>query len=449
MSDPRSQQPVPVPAFYPPAYDDEIDLFELAAGLWRQRRLIAACTALAVLLAAVYAFILATPVYQAEARLRPPSTAALAPLTVPALDSSDIEGPLSAPQLAAVFQRVVSMARSSDARRPVYLTRRGAFTEALAESPADAAAFRRRFLTNFDFDYQGPDKRNPEAEPRLTVSFQHPSPPLAASVVNETVDEARSRVRANLIEEFRSVVGTQLDRTRARLAARTEAARLDASYRITRLEEADAEKRKELQDQLEAARARSAAEREDRMAQLRDAVETAETLGLEEPTSLAALSLAKGARDGLQVTNLQAAEGADQPLFLRGTTLLRAELAELTRRASDDAYAPKVRELESQLQLLENNREVETLSSRENFTPFTSDAADLQADIASLEALLARDFTQVEVLRIDQRASPPAAPVAPRRALILALALVLGGMVGVLVALVRNAVAARTGDRTG
>ena len=53
--------------------DDEIDLIELGAGLWAQRRLIAAITAGITAIAGLYALV-ATPTYEAVAELRPVTT---------------------------------------------------------------------------------------------------------------------------------------------------------------------------------------------------------------------------------------------------------------------------------------------------------------------------------------------------------------------------------------
>lgn len=54
----------------PPAYDDEIDLFELAQTLWQEKLLIVACTVFVGLAAGLYCLI-ATPVYNTSMQLEP------------------------------------------------------------------------------------------------------------------------------------------------------------------------------------------------------------------------------------------------------------------------------------------------------------------------------------------------------------------------------------------
>jgi len=458
MKEDPAQQPAPVATFHPShpspyaaAFrDDEIDLFELAEGLWKRRLLITAIAGVSVLLAALYAFVIATPSYQAEGRLQPTTRAALAPLNI-TLPANESEAPVlvhtAEPDEVVVytaepdevFQRVANAARSIEVRERAFKPRMDAFTDA-------AAAFNRRFLQSFAFEQRSPDDRNATGETLLILRFSNPEPGLAADVVNDVMIAAQRQVQENLVAEAKAALETELTSTRRLLKARLEKARLETDYRIKQLMEADAMRRMELEDQLAAARTQAEAERDDRINVLTDAIETAESLGIKEPTSLAALSLASGARQGLEIPLLSATRESNEPLFLRGTSMLRAELLELKRRESVDAYAPEVRELQKKLQLLENNREIESLERREDFAPFVETGAELAARITLLEGYLERDFSNVSVARVDQQAVPPITPVAPRKALILAAALVAGAMLGVLVALVLNAAAARRGQ---
>ncbi|EED36316.1 Chain length determinant protein [Luminiphilus syltensis NOR5-1B] len=79
---PQPQNPPP-PGVWVPSYqwsdarDDEIDLFELIAGLWRRRFLIVALTAAFVIAAAGYVTLIATPTFVVEARIRPATEQAL------------------------------------------------------------------------------------------------------------------------------------------------------------------------------------------------------------------------------------------------------------------------------------------------------------------------------------------------------------------------------------
>ncbi|MEP1596198.1 MAG: GNVR domain-containing protein, partial [Halieaceae bacterium] len=122
---------------------------------------------------------------------------------------------------------------------------------------------------------------------------------------------------------------------------------------------------------------------------------------------------------------------------------LGAELAVLRARTSDDQQITELRELEKKLQLLANNREIESLQARENFEPFVANAPVLREEISKLEGLLAQNYDDVSLMRVDQTAMVPTKPIKPRKSLIVAAAVVSGGMLGVLIALIRNAAAAR------
>lgn len=61
------------PAPQSPVYDDEIDLFELAQDLWREKVVVLVVGAVVTLLALIYALV-ATPVYQTSSVLKPAKT---------------------------------------------------------------------------------------------------------------------------------------------------------------------------------------------------------------------------------------------------------------------------------------------------------------------------------------------------------------------------------------
>ena len=53
------------------------------------------------------------------------------------------------------------------------------------------------------------------------------------------------------------------------------------------------------------------------------------------------------------------------------------------------------------------------------------------------------DFSNLDLVRIDQPAIQPAKPIKPKKILIMSLGLILGGMLGVFIALVRGMLAKR------
>jgi LPS O-antigen subunit length determinant protein (WzzB/FepE family) len=206
---------------------------------------------------------------------------------------------------------------------------------------------------------------------------------------------------------------------------------------VARLREEEQVKRLQLQDQIAALRDTAAKERADEIARLEEALKLAKSLGIDEPTSLTVLSRRQSEPGGAVSVTADLSAGKD-PDYLRGTRILEAELSALRLRKSDDQNITLLRGLEEQLALLDNNRQVEVLESRKDYAAFTESADELRSQISQLEFLLAADYSTFALIRVDQRAMVPTYPIKPRKMLILAAAIVAGGMLGVLVALIRN-----------
>lgn len=140
---------------------------------------------------------------------------------------------------------------------------------------------------------------------------------------------------------------------------------------------------------IEALRNTAKQRREDRMAKLEEALEIAEGTGIE----------------AVQVSTWQ---NFSAPEYMRGAKAIRLELDVLEKRQSDDPFITELRSLQEGLDFLKG--------------------VDVSPD-------------NVAVFTLDGAAQVPETPIKPKKALILALGLVLGGMLGVFVALVRGMIA--------
>ncbi|MEE4462429.1 GNVR domain-containing protein, partial [Azotobacter chroococcum] len=116
-----------------------------------------------------------------------------------------------------------------------------------------------------------------------------------------------------------------------------------------------------------------------------------------------------------------------------------AEREALEKRRSDDFTSPRIAEIQKRLRLLETNRQVEMLKQRKDKDEdlFLNGLDKLIGEAARLRSLKV-DFSNLALVKVDQLAVEPIKPVKPKKLLILALGLVLGGMLGVFVALVRG-----------
>ncbi|MEQ8689668.1 MAG: Wzz/FepE/Etk N-terminal domain-containing protein, partial [Pseudomonadales bacterium] len=394
------------------ARDDEIDLIELGAGLWARRWLIGAITLVFTALAALYA-LLATPSYEAPAELRPQTSSALAELT-----ESDLVS--ATPQSA--FVRTLSELRSSAAQ-----------SRAIRRILGDDNSPRLEDIFSIGTSLESRTMSGATTEnfTRATIIARHKDPTSAAAMANTLIEIASNATAETLIEELHSTAAARLANLERDIDRRREATKRDTEIRITQLEEKDSIARDELRDRIRELRATSRKLREDELTRLREALSIATELDITEPRGNEFQNIVnidtstRTARADRSANNL--------PLYALGTRWLQAEIAALESREGDDHDTPQIRELEQRLAELEVNEEIEALKRREDFTPFIPGISGLLSEKARLEAAILSEFPNLSVVRIDRVAQPPESPVAPRRKLIVAMGMVLGGMFGVFV----------------
>ena len=154
-------------------------------------------------------------------------------------------------------------------------------------------------------------------------------------------------------------------------------------------------KAQSIERQIELLRTSAQKRREDRITRLREAQQVAEAVGIDAPRSRPVRPSSGGdLASSWMATDVYARAKA-----------IRAELTVLEQRKNDDPFIPELRGLESQLEFLK----------RVDVNPYN-----------------------VSVYTLDSSAEVPQTPIKPKRALILALGLVLGGMLGVFVVLMRT-----------
>ncbi|MEP6388349.1 MAG: Wzz/FepE/Etk N-terminal domain-containing protein [Halioglobus sp.] len=416
----------------PKLHDDEIDLFELVEGLWQQKWLVAAITTASAVVALV-AVLVMQPTYQAEAFLRAPLTSQLALIQDSKVLSIDPE---------TALERIAEELNSVSLRREVYDSNLSAlFEEPLVEAEALDFNFTYVFLPSLAVITPSKGAKKDDLGRRV-ISFDHFDPHVSASIPNQLVSMAALQAKANLLEEFRSTLAAKLNRLRTELELKSGNLVQADQDKIAQLTEKDRLERLQVEDEIAALRRKAANLRQDEVVRLEEALKVARSLNIAEPTTLTVMARELSVSpSSMSITN-DISEEKD-PDYLRGTRVLTAELAALKARASDDAHIPELRELQMRLDLLSENRQIEILNSREDYAAFVTGADALREEISKLEDLFQNDFEELSLLRIDQPALTPSRPIKPRKALILAAAIVAGGMFGVLIALIRNAAAAR------
>ncbi|MCQ4233481.1 Wzz/FepE/Etk N-terminal domain-containing protein [Pseudomonas stutzeri] len=406
-----------------PLANDEIDLVELFRALWRQRLLIVGVTFAATLIAAAYAF-LATPYYQTKTYLRPVPQSMLDQLNETGIYKLTPEDALS---------RVASGLSSYDKRLDYFLSNQELFQtiEPKGDSPEQAFAD----FNEQAFEMLHPDpKKTENRSAYVGLKLTYPKGMEGSAIVNGFVDYVLELERKEIAEDLKSLIANRL----ASLDMNMEAQRANYSAskeaKIATLLEGAALKRAQLQDELAALRAELKIRRNNRIQELNEAITIADSLGIRTPTSPSAMTAS--ARSGTQVIRTEVTN-QEAPLYFLGTEALTAERDALKNRTSDDFVEPRIAEIQSELTLLENNREVEILKAREGEDLYLTNLAQLREEASRLKGIKL-DTERLRLVRLDQPALQSLNPIKPKKALILALGLVLGAMLGIFVALVRS-----------
>jgi LPS O-antigen subunit length determinant protein (WzzB/FepE family) len=397
--------------------NDEIDLRELIRSLWDQRWIIVGITAFVTLIAVLYAF-LATPYYRVQSILRP--------VEVGVLDSLNATEVYELKPLEALA-RVSGGLSSYGNRLEFFQGNEDLFADLARQELTAEQAFENFNSEAFAMLYPDPKKNQGEF---VGLALTYPASMDGVSVVNEFVAFVLQRER----ERVASDLGVVIANRKANIEQRIEAAR--ASYQagkeaeIAALLEKAALKKAELEDELRALRTELKIRRENRLSVLDEAIRIARSLGIRKPTTPTAMADAgQGVRT--EITSREI------PLYFLGVDALEAERDVLRARTSDDFMEPRIGEIQKELDMLRHNRQVEVLQQRQDEDLYLSELAKLREEAARLEGI-EFDASTLQLARIDQPAQKPLKRLKPKRALILALGVVLGGMLGVFVALMRN-----------
>lgn len=408
--------------------NDEIDLLALFESLWEQKLVIAAITAVVTVLAIGYAF-LATPYYETQSTLRPAA--------IKDLDEVNASGIYEITPEEALH-RVGSALDSYETRLNYYRDNPELFsslnkTERSLEQSFEA--FNQRA-----FSVLRPDpRRNDNLASFVGLRMTYPRGIDGPAVVNGLVAYAIEGVRSQVETDIEVLTNNRLATLERRINAARASYEAEKEIRIAELTEADSLKRAQLQDELRALREELRQRRADRIAQLDEAIRIASALNIRRPTTPSALGQevrTSGSVIRTEVTN------QDIPLYFMGTDALEAERKALEARTSDDFTEPRIAEITKELQLLEHNRKIEVLSSRENDDLFLTELAEMRSERARLKSLQL-NLEGLNLVRIDQWAITPLSTVKPKKALVVALGVVLGGVLGMGVALVRIAMRSR------
>lgn len=412
------------------AADDEIDLFELAQSIWQERILVVIVTAAVTVLALIYALV-ATPVYQTASILKPAK--------IKDLDQLNSLGVYSLSPKAALT-RVGAALESYEVRFDYFKNNTELFEPVILEGRSLEQNFERINRESFKVLKPDPDPKKVDTfSPYVGLQLEYSKQLDGPSIVNGLIRYATDVERERLTQDLTVVIDNKLDTINRRLEVLRAGYNAEKDAKVALLSEKDTLKRLQLQDELEALRLALKTRRENRIMQLDEAITIASSLGIKKPTTPS--SMGEGTRVSGSVIKTEV-NNQNIPLYFMGTEALEAEKQSLLSRENDDFTSGRIVEIAQELKLLEHNRQVEILESRENEDLFLAELAEQYKEISRLKGLKV-NMDNLKMVSVDQLAVQPASPIKPKKTMIVAVGIVLGGMLGLFAALLRSAIRKR------
>ncbi|TDQ37056.1 Wzz/FepE/Etk N-terminal domain-containing protein [Thiopseudomonas denitrificans] len=418
-------QPAPT---QPAIHDDEIDLFELAQDIWREKVLVVIVGAVVTLAALVYA-LLATPVYQATSILRPAQIKDL-----DELNSSKVYK-LSPDE---ALNRVGAALESYDVRFDFFRSNLELFGPLIHDNRTLEQNFE---ALNKNVRLLQPDAKKSDGFSKFVgLQLEYPGGLDGSGIVNKLVRHAIDTERGRLESDLEIVIKNRLETINKQLTELRTGYTTEKEAKIAQLTESDRLKELKLKDELEAIRQTLTIKRANRIKQLDEAIGIAASLGIKKPSTPSGLGVSEARVSGsvikTEVNNQQL------PLYFMGTDALQAEKDILLARESDDFTSSRIVEILQELKLLEHNRQIEILKNRDNEDLFLDELAEKRREIARLKNI-SLNLDQLRLVQTDQLATQSLAPIKPKKTLIVAVGVALGGMLGIFAALVRSAIRKR------
>jgi len=268
----------------------------------------------------------------------------------------------------------------------------------------------------------------------LRLELTYPASLDGVAILNGFVDYAINKQREQISADLKVIISNRLRELDAQINAARSSYLSDKQGKIASFLEADTLQKARLEDELKALRLQLKIEREARIQQLDEAIAIAKSLGITRPTTPSAMAdAAQGSSSRLVRTEITS---QSIPLYFMGSQALQAERAALLKRTTDDFTDDRISQIRKNIQLLEVNRQVEMLGKRSNEDVFLKDIEPLRAEVVRL-GRLNTDMSHLGLASIDRKAQVPTDPVKPKKALIVALAMVLGLLLGLAIATVR------------
>lgn len=382
------------------ATSHEVDLFGLFRIIWRRRVFILAMGMIFAIMGVALAYVI-PPVYEASTTLRPVEFNQL-----DALNRSKI---YSLPS-AEALKRVGARLDSYNARLEFFRARPDLIEAFQEEGQSIEQAFQDFNSTTLSVVLAGPKKIDWLSE-FIGLKIRYGKDIDGAAVLNDFVDYAVEQERIQLSTDMQVILSNRLLEINAKLNSALSEYRAGNDGRIARLEENDAIKRAQLDDELKALRVQLKLQRQARLAELDEAISIASNLGLKKPSTPSLMADEVIATGNVIRTEVN---GRPVPLYFMGTEVLVAERTALLKRTSVDFVEPRIGQIRKELILLSNNRSVEAIKARANEQDFLEGVEALRVERARLRSIDTQ-LLGLHLVSIDQRAVASDKPIKPRK----------------------------------
>jgi len=408
--------------------EDEINLFQLLENIWQQKALITLIT-LACLIVALAYVLLSTPVYKASTHLKPIHLTTLKPLSslplYSELSTSSLLLELAKTLENKSFQLQFINTTDSALKEKLYP---GTTTE------EQIKAFSKRFKLIVS--------NKEKALHPYKVEFTASSANTVANELNKLLSSAAHHLIEDLQTRYKTGVLNETSRISQRIALLETKLAAERTDEIIRLQESHDLELMQLKDQLVARQQAYLTSLNDRIISLEEALSIATALSISEPITLN--QLAKKVSGRIEVS--ADFSNKNDPLYLRGARLLGKELEQLKSRETNYFPDQSVRKLETKIALMQHNRRIETLTSRLSDHPFNKELQALEARFQEIQKTAFPEDFQLDFASSKAIADPT--PITPKKALIIMLSAIFGGMIGLMTGLIRAAYQSRRVSRT-
>lgn len=412
-----------------PYQTDEIDLSALLSSLVARKFLIAGLTGFVTVLAILYALNIA-PTYQVASSFTSPNESSV--ISINKLG-------MTAETKKSVFSSFLTKLSSKNLQRELFV--KGDYVTQFNADNApidDVDEFISNTIKSVQVQSPNLNKKDMDlgflTELPYSVSIKGNSPEAMAAYLNSLVVMANSKTINELITLNETKIFNRLEEISLERDLLLEQAEKDRFSQIERIKEEDAQKIRQINDQIDRARYQAKENRLNQIVVLTDAAKLAKSLGIIENN----FKLIKG--DGAS-SDLTIAIGENKDLpewYLYGEKALLQRVELLQNRTSDDPFIPELVTLNNQLNEVQNNNLLKTLETRQDDSPFIAEIANLEVEKIKLESRMVA-MIGVGAMQLSQVALIPKEPIKPNKRLIVLLAFIGSFMMSILLVLIMGA----------